>query len=376
MASRNRVSYQCEAAYVGPPIISGHTINDSVEVLERVQSIDYSIDIPRADVSQLGKDGLIGAPIIEHPYVEASISYTLGSFRNEKAIGLNFNHNSTNVADSLADTFSSSLISGFSNKDNRNLDRKNYYVSLSEEGVDVVDNVTGIQSVVGFSKCYLNSWSSQGSVNGLITNTIGFTACDVQYFNSTGSVNMPEINFKRIKNLDTKTVVLPTYEATGTSALFPRDAKVSITSLTSLDKIGSKFTDLKLQDFNLDLSLQRRSVKSLGYRIPLDYELVNPSMATLNLSAIVGESSTGSLFSQVNDDQRDDVEMDLFSVTGCEPERQLVMTNKYVLKNAKVERISYSSSIGTNKTVSIGFSSDLDPEDLSKGLFLSGFVNT
>ena len=47
-----------------------------------------------------------------------------------------------------------------------------------------------------------------------------------------------------------------------------------------------------------------------------------------------------------------------------------------VLKNAKVERISYSSSIGTNKTVSIGFSSDLDPEDLSKGLFLSGFVNT
>ena len=92
MASRNRVSYQCEAAYVGPPIISGHTINDSVEVLERVQSIDYSLDIPRADVSQLGKDGLIGAPIIEHPYVEASISYTLGSFRNEKAIGLNFNH--------------------------------------------------------------------------------------------------------------------------------------------------------------------------------------------------------------------------------------------------------------------------------------------
>ena len=37
------------------PTISGHTINDSVEVLERVQSIDYSIDIPRADVSQFRK---------------------------------------------------------------------------------------------------------------------------------------------------------------------------------------------------------------------------------------------------------------------------------------------------------------------------------
>ena len=100
-------------------------------------------------------------------------------------------------------------------------------------------------------------------------------------------------------------------------------------------------------------------------------------MVTLSLNGLVGESATGSLFSIINDDQRYDVEMDLYSVTGCSPtERGKALTNKYILKKAKVERFSYGSSIGENKIVSLGFSVDLDPSDLNKGFFLSGFVNT
>ena len=56
---RNRVSYQSEAAFIGPALISGNV--DGLagtyypEPLERVISMDYSLDIPRVDIAQLGK---------------------------------------------------------------------------------------------------------------------------------------------------------------------------------------------------------------------------------------------------------------------------------------------------------------------------------
>jgi len=378
--SRNRVTYQSEAAYVGPPIISGALLTDSVEPLERVQSLSYSIEISRADVSQAGKAGLIGGPIIQSPTVEGEISYLCGSFRNEKAIGLNLNHNSTNVADSLSNTFGTSLIEGFSSNENRNLDRKNFYVSLSEEGVDVADNVNGLTSVAGFSKCYINKWASQGGVNSLITNSFSFQACDVQYFNSTGTINMPIINFKKTRDLPTQRVVLPTYEATGVSILSPRDIELSITKLddSNIDDIGISFNDVKIQNFNLELDLQRRGIESIGYKIPIDYEIVSPVIATLGVNGLVANAATGSVFALLNDDERYDVELNMYSFLNCVSgglnERNI--SNKYVLKNARLDRASYDSSVGSNKTVALGFTVDLDPLDLSKGLFLSGFVNT
>ena len=378
--SRNRVTYQSEAAYVGPPIISGALLTDSVEPLERVQSLSYSIEIPRADVSQAGKAGLVGSPILQNPQVDGEISYLCGSFRNEKSIGLNFNYNSTNAGDSLANTFNTSLISGFSSTENRNLDRKNIYVSLAEEGVDVVDNVNGITSVAGFSKCYINRWTSKGSVNSMVQNSVSFTACDIQYFNSTGTINMPVINFKKTRNLATQKVVLPTYEATGVSVLSPRDIELSITKLddSNIDDIGISFNDVKIQEFTLELNLQRRGIESIGYRIPLDYELVSPVTATLSVNGLVANSATGSVFALLNDDERYNVELNMYSflncVSGAPSERNI--SNKYIMKKARLDRAAYASSIGDNKTVGLGFGVDLDPLDLSKGLFLSGFINT
>ena len=49
-----------------------------------------------------------------------------------------------------------------------------------------------------------------------------------------------------------------------------------------------------------------------------------------------------------------------------------MMTNKYVLKHQV--KIGAHHPFKQNRVY--WFSSDLDPEDLSKGLFLSGFVNT
>jgi len=191
---------------------------------------------------------------------------------------------------------------------------------------------------------------------------------------------MPIINFKKTRDLPTQRVVLPTYEATGVSILSPRDIELSITKLddSNIDDIGISFNDVKIQNFNLELDLQRRGIESIGYKIPIDYEIVSPVIATLGVNGLVANAATGSVFALLNDDERYDVELNMYSFLNCVSgglnERSI--SNKYVLKNARLDRASYDSSVGSNKTVALGFTVDLDPLDLSKGLFLSGFVNT
>ena len=40
-----------------------------------------------------------------------------------------------------------------------------------------------------------------------------------------------------------------------------------------------------------------------------------------------------------------------------------------------MDQFSYSSAIGDNKQFSASFSTEIDPDDLSKGLFMSGFLS-
>ena len=47
----------------------------------------------------------------------------------------------------------------------------------------------------------------------------------------------------------------------------------------------------------------------------------------------------------------------------------------YFFKSAKLNSFSYSSSIGENLIFSASFSTEIDPDDLSKGFFISGFLS-
>ena len=48
---------------------------------------------------------------------------------------------------------------------------------------------------------------------------------------------------------------------------------------------------------------------------------------------------------------------------------------KYFFNRAKLDQFSYTSQIGENKQFSANFSTEIDPDDLSKGLFMSGFLS-
>jgi hypothetical protein len=47
---------------------------------------------------------------------------------------------------------------------------------------------------------------------------------------------------------------------------------------------------------------------------------------------------------------------------------------KYTLNKSKLNSFTYDSSIGSNKRFSASLSTELDPDDLTRGLFISGLI--
>lgn len=397
--ARNRVTYQAQAAFVGPAIISGTESSPSHKnprSLERIQTLDYSFNINRADVAQMGKVGFATRPIVEQPTVNIELSYVLASFKNEQLFGFDFNHQSgENGTPSQSDNFEQSLISSFSSTGDRNLDRRNFYIAvMADEGVDahrgwyagVIDKKI---DVIAVSNCFLSHYSVNGSIGGLIENNVSLQGSNIEHFKNvdlgTQTIDMPIIHYKQITGQNTKAITIPPYDGTtagdNTTVLKAYDTKVTLTELNTQGNLGLSIDDLKIQSFTLDLDLQRESLRGVGYKMPVDSPITHPGQATLSVDAIVSDSTAGSLSELRANDDKFDVSVDIYRSRDC-PATGIAtgvtseLANRYILKACHLERATYQATIGNSKRVTLGFAVDMDYEDMSKGLFLSGQINS
>jgi len=398
--SKNRVTYQAQGAFIGPAIISGsHNTNKDPYSIERIQALTYSFNIDRADIVQLGKMGLVTRPIIEHPTVDIELTYLQASFTNEEAIGFNFNLQSGVYGEpQRTGNFECSLISGFTNTGDRNLDRKNIYVTVQErEGIDAFNHLSGSgywdpnerTDVIGISNCFLHRYSSRGAIGSPIENSISFQGSDINYFKSMelslDPVKMPVVNYKDTTGLLEKEVWIEPYTATGeTTILKPGDISIDLeqikTNPTGGSNIGISLNEMKLQGYTIEISLNREKLRGIGFKVPIDYPIVEPATATIALEALVSDAEAGSLAEIRNYDDEYNIDVNIFKSTYCptgegDPEVVSYLTNAFMFRRAKLERANFNSDLGSSKNVSLGFMVDLDNEDMTKGLFLSGQVN-
>jgi hypothetical protein len=137
--------------------------------------------------------------------------------------------------------------------------------------------------------------------------------------------------------------------------------------------------DLKVQNYTVDLSVDRERLRGMGYRIPIDFPVKEPATATISIDALMSDAEAGRLGEIRTDDNEYNINLDIYHVDLCNPYVEggfrRTLTNRYMLRRAHLERASYSSQIGSDKTVVLGFMVDFDPDDISRGLFLSGYVN-
>lgn len=390
--ARTRSIYQSDLLYVGPTGENSctgahfgnpatHPYNTTTPQLQsgnliaelfRVQKADYGWTKSLTDVNQLGELAAIDRIPLEQPTVNMSFSYLLSNLVNEKLLGF-----TVAKAGSTADvTCISGILAGVT-------DSKNYFIKTVAEGQDVNDNSAVVYNTIGIGNGFISSYSSQGSVGSFPTVDVSIEGLNMEgdAFSATTTGNIiPAVNPTNGAaiagfwyNLPTGLTSLNDAALTadaGISALRPGDITLNLGSVLGAGDTMYTPSDLKVQSYNFSFNLSRENLQQLGSKYAYAKTISFPVTASLSVTAIVGDMQTGSLIDIVNDNDSFDP-----AVTITKPGSASTVIAQIKLKNAKLDNQSTSSSIGSNKQVTLNFTTQLSgPSDLTKGVFFSGIT--
>ena len=373
---RNRVIYQSEGLYVSK--LASVTAADDHEQLNRVQSANYSFTINRQDVNQFGDLARIDSLVLDPPTVSLDFSYYLTDGFNERSLGffvqttgIGMNRDTTSAANSSGNFASGHLTSNSG---------VNFFIATSPDGQDLnkVDGSAALDAndtVIGVGNCYLSDYSVELAVGSLPTVNVTVEGANMNSDSYTGDIASPAVDQTSGTKIN-KSVELPNPSQdggiTGTigsapiTALRPGDVTLSLAdvdglSLVELDGDGSAH----IQSASISLPLSRSPIDRLGSRFPFAREVDFPVTATMNISAIVADSQAGNLADLLDSSVRE-ASLIIKDQAGTD-------AIQYKMKGLKIDSQSFSSSIGSNKTVDITFSTQIGgPNDQLNGVFMSG----
>ena len=381
---RNRIIYQSEAIYAGPapatglhygtftPGIGGNSNvpNEStslVKQLQRIQTANYSFNVERTDVNQYGQLAAIDRVILNSPTVSLDFSYLLGNLSNENILGLT-------IASGSSDS-TVSAISGFLNKTS---DERNYFIRTTPEGTDTVgftsNNSSGDNGVIGIGNGTITSYSTEGSVGNFPTTTINVEGLNMNFQKGISGNLVPAVNpvngsaLQNYYQLSQATQNVGVGSGNAISALRPGDITLSLSnSLAS----GVDVNSMNIQSYTLSLDLGRTPIQRLGNKFAFTREIDFPLTVSLSGEAQVTEMNAGNLANLVSDDSATFTP----SITIKSPNDSNLTMAKFLLKGAKLDGQEYSTDIGSNKSVTLTFSSQIGgPQDTNNGLFINGQI--
>jgi hypothetical protein len=380
---RNRIIYQSEAVYAGPSPATGFhfgsftagiggSSNDNtagltnlVNQLQRVQTANYSFNVARTDVNQFGQLAAIDRVILTSPTVSLDFSYILAGLTNE--VDLGFTVVSGNSDSNI------SAISGFLNATQ---DERNYFIRTVSEGNDAVgfsDISSGNNGVIGIGNAFVSSYSTEGSVGNFPTASLSVEGLNMTFQRGLSGNFVPAVNTLDglpLRNFYTLPAAVQTTaigSGNAISALRPGDITLNIESISGVG--GADTATMNIQSYNLSFDLGRTPIEKLGNKFAFTKPVDFPLAVNLSVDAQVTDMATGNLSSLLVDDSY------RFSpsVTIKSPsDRSLVMA-KFALRGAKLVSQEFSSDIGSNKTVTLTFETQVGgPQDTANGLFING----
>jgi len=392
---RNRLIFQSEAVFISPtatgvhfsfPAGTGATYgnyasqitsgNNLISQLTRVQSCNYSLQIPRTDLNHFGELGAIDRVILQAPSVSLDLSYVLANFANEKYIGL--------TVTPTGQTYQITCVSGTLSKAT---DEHNIFVLDSLEGQDVNGNtninVAGT-NVYGFGNMFLSSYTSQGSVNNFPTVDVRFEGLNMVVHTGIQGNTIPAVFpsdgtrvtgwFYNLNNAASN--ANPGSGDLGISSLRHGDMTLSIfNSGTSVEfaELGATPSAVSgaVQGYRFSYDLRREDLQKLGTKFLYSKEVQYPVTVSCSINGLVRDLNTGDLATFICDDRSYDIELSI-KKPGCEANRPVIC--KYRLLGAKLDGASYSLGLGDNKTFSYDFSRQIGSATQNAGLFLSGVI--
>ena len=364
--ARNRVIYQSEALYVSEN--AGSTGVNSHEQLTRVQSANYNFTINRQDVNEFGQLARIDSIIMDAPTVGLDFTYYPTDGFNESALGFN--------VDGDAQFASGHLIQSSG---------KNFYITTVAEGSDAVGiHGNNVASVIGLGNAFLTDYTLDLAIGSLPTVSVSMECANINSEVAlTGTDAISGVTLPSVDITDGSVIVgdavLPSAvasgESDGVSALRPGDVLINIADLdgVTFSDINGTGTEesIHIQSASLSIPLGRSPIQRLGTRYAYARTVDFPVNATLSVSAILNEVQAQNLSDIIDDADTKTVTLTLKDVGGGN-------AMVYTLSGCKLDSESFSSSIGSNKTVDLTFSTQIGGNnDTDNGVFLtaSGAAN-
>jgi hypothetical protein len=357
---RKRVIYQSEALFAGQT-----GANNPVQ-LNRVQGANYSFDIARQDVNQYGQLAAIDRVIVEQPTVSLDFSYYANSGENEQTLGFTLGTSQGALAN---------ILSG-------GADIKNYFILVSPEGTDAnINTGTAISNgkTIGIGNAGLTSYSVEAAVGGFPTVSVNAEGLNMKFYSATTGY-APDVNPENGLPNGTSVFAIPApVTGNGYTALRPGDIRLGVSG------VGVNASDLKIQSFTLSTDIGRDPIQKLGSKYAFSREITFPVTVSASVEAVIGDiAGTDNLGNALSDIVcNDGNSYNLVFALGkpsvdCDPStlETPVYAMRYTLKGAKLDTQEFSSAIGDNKTVTLGFSAQIGgPTDTNKGLFIENNVS-
>jgi hypothetical protein len=363
---RNRIIYQSLALYAGQTNAQAgnHLLPGTVQQLTRVQSWDSDFSRSFTDINQYGQLAAIDRIEVEAPTVNMSTSWYPTDGFNEKSIGLS-------VCGS--GQLPTALLSGILKKET---DEKNYFLLVANEGSDAVGYTGPKTGVFGVGNTYLTSYSLEASVGDVPTASADFEALNFAvYADVTGNNNVPAINPANGVKVNGNFFKLPpaTQNSDPNQITVLRPGDISF-ALTDTQVKGFAADDIKIQSFTLSTELGRSPIEKLGSRFPFSREIDFPVTASLSVEAQMGDLRNFNLSDLLCEDGFYDMTITLRE-NSCSGNGDAAIIAQ--LKGAKLVSENVTTSIGDNASVTLEYEVSISgPEDLTKGVFISGSYPT
>ena len=405
--------------------VPGNLNHNLLQNIYRVQNVSYSLPLERHDVAELGKKSFLHRGTKPAP-ITLNFEYLQNGILNELRLGFNSNFAryfaDFNGSPFYADNFQQTALDGFFSRSDERLptefswpmryrDKKNLFVVVGREtDGDLKKNYANYVSIdpaatefanYAFGDAYISSYRSTATIGDFPKASVGYI-CDNLVYNISGSgVKFPSVNPRdktvhQNQGVDIKFAIPSLHEVTGfLSVLRPGDITLDFVSLprltgffatyrgysgvarpneTNINNLGVSFPDIKIQNYSIDLTFNRRDKHQIGYHLPIDRVIENPVVANFTFGAVLGDGQSGSFMELLNRNDDYNITIKLKNPPNYASFGGMTAI-QYDFKRAKFSSINYEASIGTEKKVDVSFSCEIDDQDLSKGMFMSGLFN-
>jgi len=400
MAKRNRVIYQSEALFVSHQytgfsfvdIAEGTHTNgspswhkeghggDGSEItsgmfhqIHRLQSANYNFAISRQDINQYGNLARIDTTVLEAPTVSLDFTYLITDGTNEDKLGI------TTHAEQAQTGALSGLLA--------NISGRNYHVLTVAEGTDANANsdsgksANAANSVISIGNGYITNYSVNAAIGGIPTASVSVEGLNITADSAGTGMHTPAVN-STSNRMGTARFSLPNPQS-GDVGLILRPGDMSI-ELNDATGLLANFTDstnvtaAHIQSFNIDVPLGRSVINRMGNAFGFSREIDFPITVSASISAIVAdlalEKGRRNLFNELYTTTKHNMRIIMRKPSDAASSKSSANDQIiFELKGVTLDSESFSSAIGDNKTVDLGFTATVGGGgDTANGLFISG----